>query len=569
MNVLLQPAVEIDSLCEDKVPQHGVKKTAQAGRWKRDLLSGDLSWSDEIFHILEIDKKTTPASQKKFLSMIHPEDRDKVRMAFNNSFINMKPIKLTHRLVMSDGRTKWVEECFETKCNELGKPIFIAGIMKDISGRKQAEEALHGNELRWKLALDAGGYGVWEWNLQTGDILLSMACREMFGFVDDEIVANITECEARMHPDDMKHWKEILRTLVHNKLDKFSIEYRVRGKDGNWKWILTHAIVTSRADDGQVLRMTGTQADITAQKNTEHELQFANTVNQALGEAVMVTDSSNRIIAVNQPFTQMSGYSPEEAVGRPFSFMFSDHHDEAFKQAMWHKLSATGIWEGEIWIRSKNGAVHAEWQLIHSIYDSKGNVLKRVGLFSAVTDQKRTEETIRRHAYYDPLTGLPNRRLFQDRLGLEIRKANRANLPIALLYIDLDRFKEINDKLGHEAGDSLLHEAASRISACVRESDTVARLSGDEFTVILSEIPDTSHTDYIAQKIVTRLAMPYQIAGQIVHVSASIGISLYPRDGRDAQLLLSRADIAMYRAKRFKNAYMFFDDSTSSNGYGE
>ncbi|MGC2047725.1 MAG: EAL domain-containing protein [Gallionella sp.] len=463
---------------------------------------------------------------------------------------------------MPDGHIKWVKESCETICDQLGKPKFISCTIQDITGRKLAEDALCGNEQRWRLALDAGGYGLWECDLQTGEVLLSVACRAMFGFEDNEIISSITECETRVHPDDRLRWKEVLNTLFHNKLDRFSIEYRVRGTDGGWKWMHTHAIVTSRADDGRVLRITGTQSDISLQKYTEHELQLANSVFQALGDSVIIIDSSNRIVSVNQGYTQLTGYVTADAIGKPLNFTFAERHDEAFKQAIAHKLSATGIWEGEIWIRCKDGEEKAKWHLIHSSYDNKGNMLKRAVLISDVTDQKRNEETIRRHAYYDPLTGLPNRRLFQDRLGLEIRKANRANLPISLLYIDLDNFKEVNDNLGHGAGDNLLHEAARRISACVRESDTVSRLSGDEFTVILSEIPDTRHTDSVAQKIVNRLAMPYHIAGEIVHVSASIGISLFPDDASDISTLMKNADQAMYDAKsKGRNRFSHFSPS--------
>jgi diguanylate cyclase (GGDEF)-like protein/PAS domain S-box-containing protein len=562
MNALLQLAADIKSLCNSSELLSETQAIAQAGSWKRDLETGELIWSDEMFRILEIDKATTPASHNKFLSMIHPEDLDKITIAFNNSVTNQEPWEMTHRLLMPDGRIKWVNECCETICDEFDKPIFIAGTIQDITGRKLAEDALLESDQRWGLALDAGGYGLWEWNLQTGKVVLSKAGRAMFGFADDEIISDITECETRVHPDDRVHWKEILHTLFHNKLDRFSIEYRVRGKGGSWKWLLAHGIVTSRAGDGSVLRMIGTQSDITAQKNIEQELQFANSVYQAIGEVVMITDSSTSIIAVNQAFTQLTGYDPDEAIGKPMNFMISERHDEAFNQAIWNKLNATGIWEGEIWIRRKNGEEHAEWQLIHTIYDNKGDVLKRVALISDVTDQKRTEETIRRHAYYDPLTGLPNRRLFDDRLGLELKKANRADLPIALLFIDLDHFKEVNDKLGHEAGDSLLLEAARRIRACVRESDTVARLSGDEFTVILSELPDTRHTDYVAQKIVTKLAIPYHINGEIVHVSASIGISMFPDDANDISALMKNADLAMYDAKsKGRNRFSHFNPS--------
>ncbi len=559
---MTQLTADIKALSKSKDLVSHTQSVAQTGSWRRELHTGLITWSDGVFGILEVDKESTPPSHKKFLSMIHPEDRDMMRMAFYNSLISMKPLEVEHRILMPDGRIKWVSERFETIRNEMGKAIFISGTIHDVTGRKLAEEALRGKDQRWIQAIDAGGYGLWDWNLQTGEIVLSKTCRTMFGFPDNEIISSVMQFETKVHPDDWIHWKKILNTLFHNKLDRFSIEYRVRGLNGRWKWMLTHAVVSNRTGDGKILRMTGTQADITVQKNSEEQLQFANTVYQAVGDAVMIANGSNQIISVNQAYTQLTGYPPEEIIGKPMNYIYSDRHDEAFKQSIFHKLNVTGIWEGEISIRCRNGKDHSEWQMIHTVYDNNGDTLKRVALFSDITEQKRAEETIRRHAYFDPLTGLPNRRLFQDRLGLEIKRANRANLPIALLYIDLDRFKEVNDKLGHEAGDKLLHEAACRISACVRESDTVARLSGDEFTVILSEIPDTRHTDYVAQKIVTRLAMPYQVAGEMVDVSASIGISLFPDDAADISTLMNNADQAMYDAKsKGRNRFSHFDPS--------
>jgi len=562
VSTLQQHAANIESLRKSNELLTEVQRIAQVGSWRHDLRTGELIWSDEIFRIFEIDKATTPATYEMFLSTIHPEDRDRVNQAFNNSVANRKPWEMIHRLRMPDGRIKWVNERCETLYDDLGKPLFTAGAVQDITDHKQEEDALRENEQRWSLALEGGEYCVWDWNLQTGEVILCKAGKAMFGFADDEIGNDMAEWEARVHPEDMPHWTEVLRTFFHNKADKFSIEYRVRCKDGSWKWMLTHGIVASRADNGMVLRMIGTHADITERKNTEQELQFAASVYQAIGEAVMITDSSNRIIAVNQAFTQLSGYMPVEAIGKTPDFMCSGRHDEAFKQAISHKLNTTGIWEGEIWNRRKNGEEYAVWQLIRTIYDDKGNVLRRVALFSDVTDQKRAEETIRRQAYYDLLTGLPNRRLFQDRLGLEIKRANRANLPIALLFIDLDRFKEVNDTLGHDVGDILLQEAARRISTCVRESDTVARLGGDEFTVILSELPDTRHTDDVAQKIVIRLAEPYHIDGETVRVSASIGITLYPNDANGIGALMKNADQAMYIAKsKGRNQFSHFSAS--------
>jgi diguanylate cyclase (GGDEF)-like protein/PAS domain S-box-containing protein len=417
-------------------------------------------------------------------------------------------------------------------------------------------ESLRTREQRWNLALEGSERSVWDWNLPTGEVAFSMAGKAILGFADDELGNNITEWEELIHPDDKPKWTDALSVFFHHKADKFAIEYRARCKDGSWKWMLTQGIVASRADSGLVLRVIGTHADITTQKYAEQELQFADSVYQAIGEAVMITDSDDRIIAINQAFSKLSGYAPNEVIGKPANFICSERHGEIFSPLIGHKLNTTGIWEGETWNRRKDGTEYAVWQLIHTIYDDKGNVLKRVAIFSGITEQKRAEENIRRQAYYDLLTGLPNRRLFQDRLGLEIKKANRASLSVALLFIDLDYFKEVNDTLGHDVGDILLQEIARRISACVRESDTVARLGGDEFTVIL---PDILHIDDVAQKIVSRLAEPYHLAEKTVYVSASIGITLYPKDASGISALMKNADQAMYAAKsKGRNQFSYF-----------
>ena len=307
------------------------------------------------------------------------------------------------------------------------------------------------------------------------------------------------------------------------------------------------------------VRLSMAEQRITAQKMAGQEQQFTDLVYGAIGKAVVITDSNNNIIMVNQAVAELSGYSADEVIGKNSNFLCSERYDETFNQLIWHKLNNTGIWEGEIWNRHKSGEEYAVWQLVHTIYDNNGNVLKRVAILSNITDKKRTEEKVRRQADYDLLTGLPNRRLFEDRLGLEIKKSNRANLTFALLFIDLDHFKEVNDTFGHAVGDRLLQKAAYRISACVRASDTVARLGGDEFTVILSEIPDIHHADNIAQKIVASLAEPYYFANKIINGSSSVGITLYPNDADSISTLLSNADQAMYVAKgKGRNQFSHF-----------
>ncbi len=420
VNTLIQQAANIKSLIENSELLNEAQHIAQVGSWKLDLRTDELIWSDEIFHILEVNRATTPATYEMFLNMVHPEDRDEVSQAFKkNAAEHHTPWEITHRLCMPDGRIKWIKERCETLYDEFGKPLSTAGAVQDI----------------------------------------------------------------------------------------------------------------------------------TVQRNTEEELQFAASINHSNGDAVMISDSSNRIVAVNQAFTQLSGYTPDEAIGRPSIFMYAEHHGAGFKQAIFDKLNNTGSWEGEIWNRRKNGMEYPIWQLIHTIYDDNGNVLRRVTLFSDVTDPKLTKEPIRRHAYYDALTGIPNRRLFEERLRLDIKRADRANLPIALLLIDIDNFKEVNDALGPDVGDRLLKEAARRISACVQNSGMVARLGGDEFIVILSEVADAHQSIDVAQKVISSLAEPYHVGGVTIHESASIGITLYPNDAIGIGALMKNADHAMFVAK--------------------
>jgi diguanylate cyclase (GGDEF)-like protein/PAS domain S-box-containing protein len=297
-------------------------------------------------------------------------------------------------------------------------------------------------------------------------------------------------------------------------------------------------------------------------KSTENELQIAASVHEAISEAIVVTDAEDRIIAINPAFTQVTGYTSDEAIGQTPRMLKSGRHDHAFYEQLWHALETTGRWEGEIWNRRKNGEEYPEWLSINTLRDASGKVLRRIGMFADITEKKRTEETIWRQANYDSLTDLPNRRLFRDRLEHEIMKAQRAGLYVALLFIDLDRFKEVNDTLGHHTGDLLLVEAARRICSFVRATDTVARLGGDEFTVIMSDLFDTDRVGEVAQGMLRALAEPFPLGKDAVYISASIGITIFPSDANNIESLLRNADQAMYAAKeQGRNRFSYFTAS--------
>lgn len=306
--------------------------------------------------------------------------------------------------------------------------------------------------------------------------------------------------------------------------------------------------------------------------NAAKEQRLATLFYQHTNESLTVTDHNKKIIAVNPAFTATKGYTAEEAIGQSIDILKSDRHEDNFMHQVYNTLHKTGSWEGEFWTTSKDGTSHFEWVRINTIYDDHGNILNFVILASDITKRKESEDLIWKQANFDGLTGLPNRILFQDRFKEAIKKTKRAKLPLALLFIDLDEFKEVNDSMGHHVGDILLKEAAKRLTSCVRESDTVAhyesiaRVGGDEFTIILSELKDVTSVERIAQNILDKIAKPYQLGNDIAYISASIGITLYPDDSDDMKILMTNADQAMYAAKSAgKNRFSYFTKSMQVN----
>lgn len=301
--------------------------------------------------------------------------------------------------------------------------------------------------------------------------------------------------------------------------------------------------------------------DISAIKVTEEQLKLAAKVVETANEAVVITDAENRIRFVNPAFTTITEYTPEDVLGRNPAMLQSGRHDAAFYASMWTALKRDGRWQGEVWNRRKSGEFFAEWLSIVVIADRAGAVSHHIAVFSDITHRKEDEERVWRQANYDALTGLPNRSLFLDRLTQAIRQGRRDGTSFALLFIDLDGFKQVNDTLGHAAGDTLLQHAAERLTDCVRASDTVARLAGDEFTIILQGIDGRNDAAIAAAKIVAALAAEFDLDGQPVSVRASVGLSLFPGDGADGPELLKRADAAMYDVKRTgKNNFKFAED---------
>jgi diguanylate cyclase (GGDEF)-like protein/PAS domain S-box-containing protein len=313
---------------------------------------------------------------------------------------------------------------------------------------------------------------------------------------------------------------------------------------------------------GNLIGIISISIDISERKKFERELQLAAMVYQALGEAIVVVNTDNQVVAFNPAFTQLTGYCEQELVGRSVKLFWSGRNPSGFDDEVRQSLERTGHWQGRVWTRRKTGEERLEWLMVDTIFDERGRPRNRIGMLSAMTDQKQAEETIWRQANFDPLTGLPNRSMFQERLEHEVMKAARTHRLLALMFIDLDHFKEVNDTLGHDIGDILLQEAARRLASCIRQVDTVARLGGDEFTIILGELEDADIVERVAQDILHRLAEPFQLGMETFYLSASVGVTLYPADATSVAALLKNADQAMYAAKRNgRNRFQYFTPS--------
>ena len=289
------------------------------------------------------------------------------------------------------------------------------------------------------------------------------------------------------------------------------------------------------------------------------KLRLANLIYEASNEGMMVTDQENRIIAINPAFSETTGYTLNDVMGLNPNILGSGRQDKHFYKRMWEEIQATGKWQGELWNKRKNGEIYPEWLSINTIHNHDGAVNMRIALFRDITKEKKSDELIWKQANFDELTGLLNRRSLNDRLESEIKNSGRFGLPLALILIDLDRFKETNDTLGHGIGDTLLREAGQRMLECIRNTDTIGRLGGDEFVIILGKLEDSNSVGRTADKLLDKLSAPYRFGDEVVYSSASIGITLYPEDATDLVTLMKNADQAMYAAKRMgRNCYRYF-----------
>jgi diguanylate cyclase (GGDEF)-like protein/PAS domain S-box-containing protein len=435
--------------------------------------------------------------------------------------------------------------------------------VRDIEDRVRARAELERERKLLQDAQDVGHFGSWELDLVANKLKWSDQIFRIFEIDRDRFGASYEAFLNAVHPDDRE---KVERAYAESLQDRkpYRIIHRLQMPDGRIKWVEERCSSTFD-ETGKPLRSLGTVQDVTERETLAEQGRIASVAFETQ-EAIIVTDRDANIIKVNHAFEVTTGFSEEEALGKNPRILASGRHDRAFYRDMWDAVLNEGRWSGEVWDRRKSGEIYPKWLTITAV-KHMDEVTHFVAVFVDITERKKAEEEIRNLAFYDPLTSLPNRRLLQDHLLRALKQSARSDHFGALMFIDLDHFKVLNDTKGHEYGDRMLVEVARRLRTCVRDTDTIARFGGDEFVVLLEDLnvrkdEAVAQAGRIAEKIRVALSQPYDLSGTMHQSSPSIGIVLFRGDGVGSEELLKQADLAMYQSKEGgRNKVSFFEAS--------
>jgi diguanylate cyclase (GGDEF)-like protein/PAS domain S-box-containing protein len=456
----------------------------------------------------------------------------------------------------------------ETSVNML-KQGAVDYILKDRLARlpeavnRAIEDAQHKRQLkaseeRYRLLMESSHYGIWDWDLVTDSFYLSPQWKQQLGYLDHELANSFSTFKQLLHPADRGRLSASLKTFIADPEDHWNIEFRMLHKSGNYRWI--NARGSHKTDEeGNVIRMLGVHIDVTQHHQAQEKLRQAAQVFSSTIEGVIITDVDANIVGVNPAFERITGYSSEQVIGQNPRILQSGLQSKDFYQSLWQTLLGEGVWSGEIWNRRADGNHYPSQVTISAVKDDSDITTGYVCLFADITKSKQSEERLDFLAHHDPLTELPNRLLFKDRLAKALQHARRNRSKVAVMFIDLDRFKNVNDSMGHTVGDELLKQVSGRLKQSIREADTLARISGDEFVLMIEDSISIESTTNVVNKIMEAFRKPFELKRHQVLISCSIGVSIYPDDAHDTEELVSNADAAMYRAKDVgRNTYEFY-----------
>ncbi|MGR9054100.1 MAG: diguanylate cyclase domain-containing protein, partial [Gammaproteobacteria bacterium] len=437
---------------------------------------------------------------------------------------------------------------------------WVYRLRKEIGIRHQAEIALRKSESKLLAILEAEPECVKITDHEDRLIYINRSGLAMIGAENNPSLVLGQNLLNIVVPEDKAAFSAMNRNVLSLK-KPLTLEYGIQGLNGTRRIMETHAVPFEDSATGNFAVLSVTR-DITQRKRDQEKLKLAARVFSEAREGITITDADGIIVDVNPTFCEITGYMRNEAIGRSSNILKSDKQSPEFYTAMWKSLTEKGHWQGEIWNRKKNGELFAELLTISALRDTNGKIINYIGLFSDITQSKHQQQALELMAHYDPLTQLPNRVLFADRFTQAIAHSKRSGTMLAICYIDLDGFKQINDILGHEAGDQLLIKVAGRIKSQLREEDTVSRLGGDEFALLFEDLESAEQCKEVLNRIHQRMTEPFVIDGETISIAASSGVTLYPQDKEPPDILLRHADQAMYQAKlEGRNRYRLYDPS--------
>ncbi len=439
-------------------------------------------------------------------------------------------------------------------------------LMLDNIESQQSE--LLASEQRLSLALDASSEALWDWNLKKDEVFFDQRIQAILGFTESRIADATGRISEIIHERDLDSQEQKLMSHLKGKTEFYETECRMKGLDGQWIWVHVRGKVVEFDDQGEPLRLTGTYRDITEKKNSEEKIRLLATLFEITSDAVIILQSDFDILTINKAFTTITSYTVEELLGQPVKKLTSMYGERLYAQ-MRHALVDQGYWQGEFEAQRKNGEQYVLSFRMTAVTDIGGNISHYIGVGSDITEQKKSVQKLRYMASHDSLTKLPNRSLLVDRLNHALAATKRKKNQLAVVFFDLDRFKQINDNLGHDIGDQLLIQIAERLTSSIRDSDTVARLGGDEYMLIIEDITDPKSVSLVARSILVQFEDAFHVKGHEIRVTPSLGISLHPENGDTSEELIKNADIAMYAAKsKGRNNYQYYTPEMNQKARG-
>lgn len=637
--------------------------------------------------------RTESATRSKRLDIIHPDDQTRVMTAWQQAVKMGGQFYEEYRLCIAQTPVRWVVDVAYPETDEDGQFVGYLGTLTDISDLRVTQQIEHELQERLQAAIESAHVGLWDLSLQTNEMWYSEEWKQQLGYRGDEIGNGLNEWQTRLHPHDAEQASKALQWFIRHPDSGLHSEFRLRHKDGSYRWILSQASILY--EDGKATRILGTHTDITRIKENEsrlresrervqhlmeasptvlyvmrvdgkrvvpswvsdsitrlfgytteevlyplwwsshlhpedrekaiqetrrlqsdgsirHDYRFfdksgqvrwirdtvrllkneADQSREAIGswlditeqrqeeekmrlyaaafdsinEGVIVTGLDLVIQSVNKAVLNIFGYSEQELLGGKTSIFNSGHHSRAFFTDMHDALLDSGAWHGEIWNRHKDGTVQPQWLSVSVLYNHSGEPERFVAIYTDISDLKKTEAELKYLAHYDALTGLPNRVLLGSRLLHALRRAKRQLSQQAVLFIDLDDFKSVNDSMGHTIGDELLVAVAERLGSRVRDQDTLSRQGGDEFVLLAENLRSAEDAGLIARDLLNVLKMPFVLSNNVqIYAEACIGIAVYPDNGNSVEDLMRNADTAMYKAKKLgRNKFCFYEEVMSS-----